>query len=51
MLFIIKGGIKLTKKYNINIITKFNNNGEYLENIIIKILNNNIFQISSENNK
>lgn len=33
----------MAKEYNLHIITEFNNNGESLDNIIIKILNNNFF--------
>ena len=33
----------MAKEYNLKVITKFNNIGESLENIMIKILNNNIF--------
>ena len=33
----------VAKEYNLKVITQFNNTGESLEDIIIKILNNNIF--------
>lgn len=33
----------MAKEYNLKVITKFNDIGETLEDIIIKILNNNIF--------
>lgn len=33
----------MAKEYNLDIITKFKDDGESLEDIIIKILNNNIF--------
>lgn len=33
----------VAKEYNLKVIIKFNNTGESLEDIIIKILNNNIF--------
>ena len=33
----------MAKEYNLKVNTKFNNTGESLEDIIIKILNNNIF--------
>lgn len=33
----------VAKEYNLKVNTKFNNTGESLEDIIIKILNNNIF--------
>ena len=33
----------MAKEYNLKIITQFNNTGESLEEIMIKILNNNIF--------
>lgn len=33
----------MAKEYNLKVITQFNNNGESLEDIMIKILNNNIF--------
>lgn len=33
----------MAKEYNQKVITEFNNNGELLADIIIKILNNNIF--------
>lgn len=33
----------MAKEYNLKIITQFNNTGESLEDIIIKILTNNIF--------
>lgn len=33
----------MAKEYNLKVITQFNNAGKSLEDIIIKILNNNIF--------
>lgn len=33
----------MAKEYKLKVITQFNNNGESLEDIMIKILNNNIF--------
>lgn len=43
----------MAKEYKLNIVTKFKDDGETLEDIIIKILNNNIFcdaQIDFQNN-
>ena len=33
----------MAKEYNLKVTTAFNNDGEPLEDIIVKILNNNIF--------
>lgn len=41
--YFIKRRLFVAKEYNLKIITQFNNTGESLEEIMIKILNNNIF--------
>ena len=50
----MKGGLNLAKEYELKVITKFNDTGSNLENIILNILEKNIFssaQIDFQENK